>query len=105
MKDDAGTIRKEKAKINWRVASRAPLARPCCLSARGIRLHCPCSDMELTTKRADVPCPKCRSEDTWCLEAISEQSDRDFIRCITCLHIWTIARDPVEPPCAYPKPA
>jgi hypothetical protein len=60
--------------------------------------------MKLTSTKAEVPCPKCSSDDTWCLAAISEQSDRDFLKCLACTHIWTKARLPVETPCDYPKP-
>jgi hypothetical protein len=55
--------------------------------------------MKLTTKKAEQPCPKCASGDTWCLEAISELTSRDFFKCQVCRHIWSIQRAPAEPPC------
>jgi hypothetical protein len=46
-----------------------------------------------------LPCTKCGSLDTVCIETISSVSWVDYHRCKTCGHVWSIERGPGEVPC------
>ena len=64
------------------------------------------TEWRYTTKRAELACPNCQSDDTWCLEAMAASSrPASFLKCKACEHMWSIPRVSAEPPCDYPKQA
>ena len=48
-------------------------------------------------------CPKCTCIHVDCLESLSKRSDRDYLACVDCGHVWTIVRPPQQAACDFPE--
>ena len=57
------------------------------------------------TKPVAATCPQCQCHEAECLEGLSSRSSVDYVRCLDCGHVWTLARAPIEEPCDLPPAA